>query len=339
MSKLKVYLNTKPVDIPWGGGNNFLNSMYKQLKSYKDIEIIEDINSNYDIFFINEFSNGPKSIPRFISLKRIISLKLFGCVDPSLFNKDLRHSNKKIVVRMINIKLHAHKQGIKSIIPSLINDFKKILLANIADHIIFQSDYQKSVFEKYGYKGKKNSIIHNGSNSEFWDDIDRPLIVDNKLCFVSSTFSTRPTKRHDIIAKLSEMDNVSVIHMGNWPKNVDSKKVNLKGVLSINDMKTVYKTAHYFIHPAVNDPCPNVVFEAILSGLPVLYSNGVGSSMEIVKGNGMSLDEDNIPGTVDKCIKDYDKLIINVKNTKSYYSIERAAREYVESFKMSLINY
>jgi len=43
--------------------------------------------------------------------------------------------------------------------------------------------------------------------------------------------SIRRTKRHELIAKVSECKDVEVSHIGNWPDDVDKKNVKFLGIL------------------------------------------------------------------------------------------------------------
>jgi glycosyltransferase involved in cell wall biosynthesis len=317
MKKIKIFFNYKYVDKPLGGANNFIRALHQSLVESCEFEFADNIEDNYDILFMNQLGMGPANDSRKENLIDIIKI-----LD--------KHKQKKIVVRAINLNTHAHPFGIRSILKYPIEDRKIIKLTNIADFVIFQSYYQKSFFLKSGYKGSNNTIIYNGANNHFRNDEDRPPICEGKLNIVSSTFSPRATKKHDFIAGMSEMKDVRMIHMGNWPDNVDKKKVEMRGVLSIDEMKEAYRNAHYFFHPAIKDPCPNVIFEAILSGLPVIYNKDIGSSAEIVQSNGLPLNEDDFKVTINKCKNQYTKLIVNVRKNKDYFSIERAANEYIE---------
>jgi glycosyltransferase involved in cell wall biosynthesis len=319
MKKIRIFFNYKHISKPWGGANNFIRALYQILNDSGEFEFADNIEDDYDILFMNQLGMGPANDSKKIGLKDIKRIK--------------EHHKKKIIVRVVNLNKVAHPFGIRNFINHFIEDINLVRLINLADLVIFQSLYQKAIFQKYGYKRTNNVVIHNGADSKFRNDDDRPKINGDKLCIVSSTSSPRATKRHDLIARMSDMKDVTMVHMGNWPDNVDKKKVEMRGVLSIDEMKEVYRNTHYLFHPAIKDPCPNVIFEAILSGLPVVYNDVIGSSSEIIKENGFSLNEDDLRITVNKCKEMYSHLTENVKKTKNHYSIERAALEYIEVLK------
>lgn len=312
-----MYFAHKYITRAWGGANNFIRALHEALQQTGQFEFAEDIEDDYDVLFLNEFKTGPRGSPNKITLQRI--------------KKVYRDSSggKKLVVRAVNLKRHSQRFGFRYIFE----DAAKIKLLNMADMVIFQSSYQKGFFTKYGYSGQRNVVIHNGADTSVFNE-DGSVVWDGggKLKIVSCSIAVRRTKHHDLIAKVSECDEIEVSHIGNWPGYIDKKNVKLFGVLERKDIAAVLKGSHVFLHPAVKDPCPNVVFEAICCGLPVIYNSGVGSSAEIVKDNGLPINEKNVEVTIWQVKDCYHKLKENVKQTRSYYSINRAANEYIKVF-------
>lgn len=317
---MRIYLNHRPVSKPWGGANNFIRTLYEALRCSEQFEFAENIEDDYDILFLNEFKIGTSTLPKESLSKR---LKKFKKIRKESDRK------KKIVVRAVNLKRHSQRFGFQHIFE----DAAKIKLLNTADMVIFQSNYQKGFFTKYGYKGKNNVVIHNGADTSVFNE-DGSAVWDGggKLRIVSSSIAVRRTKRHDLIAKVSECDEVEVSHIGNWPDSIDKKNVKLLGLLECKDIAAVLKGSHVFLHPAVKDPCPNVISEAICCGLPVIYNDEISSSKEIVQDNGLPINEKNVEETIRQVKDCYHKLKENVKQTRSYYSINRAADEYIRVF-------
>lgn len=309
---------------PWGGTNNFVRTLHNMISECNDFEIVKNIHSDYDILFMNDLGMGPANGSRTLSINIIKKIKYGNKKDKN---------RKKIVVRVVNIKRHAYKFGPRSYLLSMLKDWNTIKLSNIADFVIFQSEYQKSFFKKYGYRGMHNIVIHNGADERFWSDQERPEIDKGRIRIVSATAAYRKSKRHDLIARFSEIPDIEMIHLGRWPEDVEKKNVIMKGVLDLYKMKEIYSKAHYFLHPAEKDPCPNVIFEAILSGMPIIYNPKRGSSEEIVKENGLPLNEQNLYETFKNAMDNYYIYTRSVKQTKQYYSIRRAADLYMNIFK------
>jgi glycosyltransferase involved in cell wall biosynthesis len=176
-------------------------------------------------------------------------------------------------------------------------------------------------------------VIHNGADPAVFHD-RRSAVWDGKetLRIVSSSMSVHSVKRQDLIAKVSECEGVEVSHIGNWPDSIDSRKVRLLGVLGQEQVAAELRRSHVFLHPAVKDVCPNVVFEAVCCGLPVIYNDGVGSGTELVGDNGLPIDERNVEETVRKVKGCYRQLKEHVKYAQRYYSIDRTVAQYIEVF-------
>ena len=62
-------------------------------------------------------------------------------------------------------------------------------------------------------------------------------------------------------------------------------RVELTGRYAQRDAPALYRSAHVLLHTKVNDPCPNVVLEALATGLPVVYPES-GGTPELVGGAG-----------------------------------------------------
>ena len=326
--KTRIFFTYKHISEPWGGTNNFVRSLHSEIINQGDFEFAGSLEDDYDIVFMNQLALGPGNGSRKIELDRIKTIKNWArqCGSP-----------RRLIVRAVNLKQHSDRPGIRAYLSYLsrrAQDGEIIDLLHLADLVIFQSNYQKSVFSKYGYRGTKDTVIHNGADHAFLGHAIHPKPMSRTIRFVSSG-TNRFSKRHDLIAALSEIPGVEVIHLGGWPDNVRTRKVVCKGMVTSKEMVEVYRDAHYFFFPAVLDMCPNSVVEAISVGLPVIYNPGPGSSREIVGDNGMSLDEDDLAATVEEARDRYASLVDNVRKNQGYYSITRASSEYLKAFRNS----
>jgi len=320
---IRIHFTYKHIDKPWGGANNFIRALNIELSNSEKYNLIDSINEDCDIIFMNQLGAGPGNNGEVLSLKDIYKIKKeFG-------------DSKKIVVRAVNLNWHAHNHGLRNFFWGRRQDKRTVALLNLADVAIFQSDYQRSFFIKAGYKKtNSNVVIHNGADKSFWcDNPICPYINNGVLKLISSTASPRKTKRHDLIAKLSMLNGVEIMHLGAWPKDIDSGKVNLLGTLSREKMVEKMKQCHYFLHTAIKDPCPNAIFEAICMGLPVIYNPDIGSSAEIVADNGLPLDVSNLKDTVDQARSKLQELHKVVLLNRSNYKIKSATKEYTKIFE------
>jgi glycosyltransferase involved in cell wall biosynthesis len=320
MTDIRLCFSYKDTGSPWNGTNTFTRALREHLSRMTGFSIVHDLFGDYDMLFMNELSRGPGS-PYALSEIRAI-------LDGS--------RNKKLVVRAINLKRNHHfTNHADDFLGDDPEDRATLDLLNMADLVIFQSTFQKGFFDRFGYRGKKHKVIHNGASSVFLGVPGgaKGLEAKGDLILVSAAMATISTKRQDIIARLSLVPGVRVIHSGVWPENLDRAKVDLAGVLSHDEMARLYERGHYFLHPAVHDACPNSLIEGLCAGLPAIYNPGLGSGRELGGKFGIPLDENDLPGTVARAREEYERLATALAADRHYYSIERAAPSYINVFE------
>jgi len=321
---VKIYSTYRPVSKPLGGANNFIITLFKYIEKNSG-KILYEFNDQVDLIFINQLSKGHGR--GFLSFINIFNIKILSLI-----------YKKPIYTRLVNLNTHAFNKGPRYLLFGYLQDFKTYILIYISNYVIFQSEYQKSFFLKNAPFFVKNKtihfrVIHNGADNIFSSNLTRRLRTNEKIILVSNTFSTRNTKLHSLIAQFSLLPNIEVLHIGNWPSFITNHKVKLLGVLPKSEIIKIYSKAHYFLHTAIKDPCPNVIFEALLNGLPIIFNSDVGSSFELVKENGIAIDSSNLFNTIREAYYKYDSLVNIVNFNKPYYSIDRSISEYSNFLK------
>lgn len=316
MKRIHIYFNYKHTDKPWGGANNFNRLLHKKLSENDDFVLEEKISKSTDIIFMNGTSNGA-SID-----------KNQGTVTYRQFKK-FKTSGAKVVIRAINLKQHAHGHH-----PlSAWKDYWTIKMLNEADFVIFQSDYQRNFFLGAGFDNINNAVIHNGANGELFCFNNRKNSLNKKIKLISTVAGARPTKNLKLLSDLSIVEGIEIYHVGAWNQSVDPKNTKLLGKKTHEEMTKIYKSMDGFIHLAIKDPCPNAIFEAILSGLPVVYYPNQTSSAEIVKNCGISIDLKDYQSTFVNFKNSYDDMIESIVQNRQYYTIDRALQEYISVFQ------
>jgi glycosyltransferase involved in cell wall biosynthesis len=331
MQTIRIHIGYKPVEKPWGGANNFIRALRDELARTGRYTFTDSMDVDCDILFLNQLGMGPgRGTMRFERVRRYregrvaLSDRLRGRTPASA---------ARLVVRAVNLNSHVSNTGMRSRLFGGRADRQVLKLLNLADMVVFQSSYQRAVFAKQGYAGGRNLIIHNGADPAFWVATVPMRPSGRILRIASSTTSRRSLKRHDLIARLSEFPDVEVRHFGNWPEDIDPRRVHLHGMVAKQKMAEEYASCDFFFHPAVNDMCPNAIFEAICSGLPVIYNSGPGSSAEIVGANGFALNEQDLGDTVDRARGSQFELREAVARNRDYYTAQRATRQYQEVFE------
>ena len=319
VADIRICFSYTHTDAPLDGSNNFTRALREHVSHVPGFTIVDDLHGDYEVLFMNQLSRSPGSPYALSEIRAVLD----------------GGRNKKLVVRASNLNRNYHYKDPIRYLRHYMQDKPTLDLLNMADSVIFQSAFQKGFFDRFGYKGKNHTIIHNGAAPAFLNVPGgaKRLEARDDLVLVSSAMATKSAKRQDIIAALSLVQGVKVIHSGAWPKDLDQGKVELAGVLSHDAMARLYERGHYFLHPAVRDVCPNSLIEGLCAGLPAIYNSGTGSGMELGGKFGIPLNENDLPGTVRQAREQYERLATALAADRHYYSIDRAAPNYMSVFK------
>jgi glycosyltransferase involved in cell wall biosynthesis len=314
--RIRIYFNYRHVDTPWGGANSFIRALSRHLAGDPRFELVDRPEASC-VLFLSQFSEGPARDNRKTPLSEIRAWKAGG---------------KILVVRAVNLHSNSSGFSIRRFFEYRASDRESVELMNLADRVIYQSEFQRSFFESAGVANPRFTVIHNGADPAVFSPGVRPPELDGLLRLVSLLNTPRLTKRQDLIARISERPGIEVRHVGNWPEGAPRGEIQFLGVLDHAAIVPILRESHFFLHPAEKDPCPNVLFEAISCGLPVLYLPGRGSSEEIIQENGLPIDPEQLDRSLADAREAYPRLIQKIHAARPYYLIARAAMQYSEVF-------
>lgn len=170
---------------------------------------------------------------------------------------------------------------------------------NMANHIVFQSEFDKKLIFKFFGEKDNTSIIHNGTNIEIVNRV--PHILENSKILKSfnnvwmCASNWRPHKRLGENVRYyieNSNENDCLIVAGNYASDLNaipleiatSKNIYYIGDLTWPDMITYMKASKYFLHLAFLDHCPNVVVDAQACGCHVICSSSGGTSEIVYNG-------------------------------------------------------
>lgn len=225
-----------------------------------------------------------------------------------------------------------------------------------ADHVVFQSEFDRKMVEKWWEGPKRGTVIHNGIEQARvpkhpgLDDLRRGSQKPGcerspyEKIFVSSS-NWHPQKRlRDNIALFEHLRKTvapdsCLIILGSTPDvKVANPHVFYAGSVSHETCLQIYAAADWMIHLAWLDHCPNVVVEALSQRLPVICSER-GGTKEIVGNNGLVLRDE----PYDFDLMDYDNPpridvtqvteLPNIVVDPSHLDIVAVAHRYEEIFE------
>ena len=151
---MKILINRKPVEGPWGGGNLFVSSFCEYF-SKKGCHVVHQLEPGLDVIFMQD----PRYSDLGISINEISNYK---------------NANPKTrVFHRVN-ECDARKGT---------NDIDSLLRAcsALTDHTIFVSKWMREYHLSKGWKCENSSVIYNGVNLDHFKKIIPCGIKDKKI--------------------------------------------------------------------------------------------------------------------------------------------------------------
>ena len=317
-AKIKLCLLYSTTDEPYGGLNSFMKGLKKEFAKFEELELTEQESADVVIVSAAVLGKG-KKIDKY-QMRNIISGRR---VDS---NVGRFYSSKKLRVihRLDGVtRLYGRSDDL---------DERQVMVNRFADYTIFQSKYCQESFKGLNVVPENWSIIGNGADTDIYSMKNDHALSDT-LRLVASSWSDNPMKGHETIKNFSFLKGVKVTHIGRWPKCMDVGNVEMLGAKSQHEMGIELKKHDIFLHAAKNDPCPNVVYEALSTGLPVVY-NTSGGTPEICgyARYGVPLGP-NPEETLQEMKKKYDELVTNIRSDFYRFTIASSAKKYLEVIK------
>jgi len=154
---------------------------------------------------------------------------------------------------------------------------------NISELVIYQSNFNKLLTEKYFGKHENSVVINNGTCLKTIESI--PALSNNNLNKYSEIWSCasswRPHKRlkdniHYFLEK-APSDACMIVAGENPDYVIQYPRVHYVGQLSWEQCVSLYKRSKVFVHLAFLDHCPNVVVDARASGCKLVVASSGGT--------------------------------------------------------------
>ena len=252
-----------------GGGNNFIVNFRKYLDG-NDIYHTDKLGAGYDILFTVHWMTSHEEI--------MAGLR--------------RNPTARIVQRIDGAAQDYGRDGAVDQLQRRVNQ--------IADLTIFQSEYCRySTREKFPVIINDGPVIHNPVDLELFRPDGDQIEIAESTRVVCATWSTNPMKgAKKIYSVAQENPDVGFVLCGRYPDSPELPNVHLMGMLGREELARAMRSCHALYFPSQNEACPNVVLEALASGLPVLYDD-TGATRELVQGCGMPTEVNDFRANLD----------------------------------------
>lgn len=219
----------------------------------------------------------------------------------------------------------------------------------LSDHVFYQSEFCKKSADTFlGVSAKSYDILYNGVDTDFFKPIKHPVRNDYFTFLLSgniaaSTYYRLTNALDGLEFALRQGLNVKIRFSGILPQTLQAQFINdiekrnlqdrflMSGAYSREQAPQIFGSADAYFITKHNDPCPNVVLEAMACGLPILYAAS-GGVPELVGEAGVSLavpeTYDESPAPSAEAIADSMAKIIQQRDVFSALARERAVQKF-----------
>lgn len=302
---ISISILYKFIEGPWGGTNQFLKALKKELIKKG---VYEENYTKADIILFNSYPSR--------------SEYLFN----EIFKLKQKYSEKIIIYRLDGpISLYRGKDKEIDKIIALFNNL-------FADGIVFQSSWSKKQNEKYfGISSKYETIIYNALDNEIFNKSNKKEFnPEEKIKLIATSWSANWRKGFEIYKFLDKNLNFSKYEMcfvGNSP--IEFKNVKwIKPVLP-EKLAEILKKHDIYITASQNDSCSNSLIEALSCGLPAIALNSGGHPELVQTGGELFNGKQDIIEKIEKVAKNYRNYQLQIPE----FSIKKVVQDYYKFAK------
>jgi len=307
LQKLNQFINGPEISIfhhfqkpPYGGGNQFLMALTKELK-YRGFSVgSNSIGKNTKVVLFNSFE----------------------------FDKNkLERLHKKYQPRMVQ-RLAG---PIGTYRGTDIEIDKEIWTWNgkFADATIFISDYSYKKYLELGLVYKEPHTILNAPDPDIFHRNGRipPTNGKRKIKLIATAWSNNPKKGGPLLSWLDEhLDHSKYELTFVGRTNSQFKIANLIQPVPSEELSNILREHDIYIAPSQDDPCSNALVEALTCGLPTVFLKS-GGHPELVKEGGEGFTgENDILISIDKVAKNY----LSYQSKISNPTLKETVDKYIE---------
>lgn len=289
---------------PYGGGNQFMLAMRKQL-ALQGVNVIENkIQDMVDYYFLNSIHFD---VDAFTRLKKNRDIKVLHRIDGPIYLIRGYDREKDELCYRLN--------------------------AELASATVLQSTYVYRKIVEFGYQPINPVIIHNAVDPEIFNRKGKlEFDTNRKIRLISSSWSNNPRKGGSIYKWIEENLNWDLFEY-TFVGNVSEPLGKIKHLppMPSEDLAVVLKEHDIYITASENDPCSNALIEALSCGLPALYLNS-GGHPELVGMGGLPFENvDEILKQLERIVEDYESF----RNLIVVQTMDQVVKKYLDTIRTS----
>ena len=249
-----------PIEVRAKGGMYTFMGYFLAHLQQEGIQFTQSLSDTYDILFVNSWV---------IPYKLILKIK-----------RD--HPNIRVIQRVDG---SAQDYGRHD---NADNQQAKVNL--LADLTIFQSQYSKhSSREKFRVIHQNGPVVYNPVDPVLFNPEGDKMSLPGSFRICNASWSTNRKKGTWKLGQLAQQHpDITFVLCGRYEDIPDVPNICMLGHLDRNGMAAAMRSCHSFLNLSENDPCPNVILEAMASGLPIMYVDSGGVN-ELVGNSGFAI--------------------------------------------------
>ncbi len=214
-------------------------------------------------------------------------------------------------------------------------DDKQRRINKIADLVVYQSEYSRYVTsEKHSIISGKGYVIYNPVDTDFFSPHGEKLTLSGatRIAFCSNSVNTKKGF-HEVVAVAKGNPDLTFFVAGNMPESELPENIILLGFLSKTVLSKMLRSCHLFICFSENESCPNVVMEAMASGLPVIYKDS-GATVEVVGDAGINASVETFRQAFEALWENYNEFRMKAQlRARNEFSINKIISSYLSKMK------
>lgn len=301
---MKVLINRRVVEGPWGGGNKFTKALKKYLLQ-QGHTVVDKFENDIDIIHLQDVHSDQLGIDANVAL-----------------TYKYNHNPKtKIVHRVNDMDLGRYDSN-----PWRDDVYKE--LSKYSDASIFVSEWTRDFFLKKGWFSNNNFVVYNGVDKDIF--CERKKINNGKVNIVTHHWSNNKGKGFDIYEKIddfvSENKDYTFTYIGRERGTFKNTKVipPLFGI-EIGEELSKY---NLYVSASEYENCPNHILESLACNIPTYAIEKGGASLSLVGKDFVFKDWENLKSIlIDKNFK---------ANSTTVMSWEQCIEQYIMIYEKIL---
>lgn len=251
---MKIFINRKLVNGPWGGGNNFVHALNKYAKLFGH-EVVNTFSDDIDIIHIQDVHADALGVDANICLK-------YKEYNPKV----------KIVHRINDLDEGRHNS------PRW-REEAYIHYSKYFNGSIFVSDWVKNFYLEKEWKCKETIVIPNGVEKETFKPRQK---LNNKINIVTHHWSTNSGKGFYIYEKIDEFvsnnKEYTFTYIGRKPGELPN--TNYISPLFGKELGEELSKYNVYVSASEMECCPNHILESLSCDIPTYAISTSGASSE-----------------------------------------------------------